>query len=223
MEYQLVIDVMNLVHQFELENHKAGDYSNDVAGFRKWVCSTTIEPGIIAEPKWEGKENGRSSDSVINTFIVHMNRYAKYYSKSAINGSAFSTQEDFIYLINLKAFGAMSKIELIKKNVHDKSAGIQIINRLIQNGWAEQTHSEVDKRSKVIQITPAGINVLEKQMEKIRKASQVVTGNLTHAEKMDLIRLLSKLDDFHHSIYCMNVGIPELLELAHSRLSQLPG
>jgi hypothetical protein len=41
--------------------------------------------------------------------LVHMNRYAKTYSKSAIAGSGFNTQEEFIYLINLKAFGSMTK------------------------------------------------------------------------------------------------------------------
>jgi hypothetical protein len=61
------------------------------------------------------KENGRSPESVISTLLVHMNRYAKTYSKSAIAGSGFNTQEEFIYLINLKAFGSMTKMELIKK------------------------------------------------------------------------------------------------------------
>src|SRR5690554_5295977 len=91
------------------------------------------------EPYWEGKEKGRSPESVINTLIVHMNRYAKSYSKSAIYDSEFSTQEDFIYLINLKAFGAMTKMELIKKNIQEKPVGMQIINRLIENGWVDQT------------------------------------------------------------------------------------
>src|SRR5690606_39709334 len=66
------------------------------------------------------KDKGRSAESVINTLIVHMNRYAKSYSKSAIYGSDFSTQEEFIFLINLKAFGAMSKMELIKKNIRSE-------------------------------------------------------------------------------------------------------
>lgn len=60
-----------------------------------------------------------------------MNRYAKSYSKSAIFDSGFSTQEYYIYLINLKIFGDMKKINLIKKNVHEKPVGMKIINRLM--------------------------------------------------------------------------------------------
>ena len=35
--------------------------------------------------------------------------------QAAIHDSALSTQDDFIYLINLKAFDAMTKMELIKR------------------------------------------------------------------------------------------------------------
>jgi hypothetical protein len=33
-------------------------------------------------------------------------------------------------------------------------------------------------------------------MEKIRQATNIVAGNLTHTEKMELIRILNKLDRF---------------------------
>src|SRR5690606_34044735 len=137
--------------------------------------------------------------------------YAKNYSKSAIFGSEFSTQEDFIYLINLKAHGQMTKMELIKKNVHEKPAGMQTINRLISQGWVNQTASETDKRSKILTISSKGIAVLENQMDKIRKASDIVTGDLTHTEKMELIRLLNKLNDFHQPIYDQNIEPENLL------------
>ncbi|WP_231577459.1 MarR family winged helix-turn-helix transcriptional regulator [Sphingobacterium sp. IITKGP-BTPF85] len=159
----------------------------------------------------EGKENGRSAASVINTLIVHLNRYAKSYSKSAIFGSEFSTQEDFIYLIILKDFGEMIKMDLIKRNVHDKPAGMQIINRLIKKGWVDQTNSDVDKRSKFLKINDKGLAVLERQMEKIRQASEMVTGDLTDNEKMELIRLLNKLNEFHMPIYDRNIESEYLL------------
>lgn len=152
--------------------------------------------------------------------IVHLNRYAKSYSKSAIFGSNFSTQEDFTYLINLKAFGEMSKMDLIKKNVHEKPVGMQIINRLINQGWIEQRNSKIDKRSKVISISEAGLEALGNQMDKIRKATAIVTGNLSQNEKMELIRLLNKLDDFHRQIYNKNIDTENLLEEAFKNFNK---
>lgn len=210
MNYTLLKDFINLLQDFE-SAASANNYEKDLNGFKNWIYTEMKSKEHITEPNWEGKEKGRSPESVINTLIVHMNRYAKSYSRSAIYGSDFSSQEDFIYLINLKAFGEMTKMDLIKKNVHEKPAGMQIINRLIAQGWVNQTASEIDKRSKVLKISKKGLKALESQMGKIREATQIVTGDLTHNEKMELIRLLSKLNDFHQPIYNKNIEPEHLL------------
>lgn len=210
MKYNILKDIINLIEDFEAENFSEGIYPNDINGFKKWMVANFRNDEIINEPYWEGKEKGRSAESVINTLIVHLNRYAKRYSKSAIFGSTFSTQEDFIYLITLKAYGEMTKMDLIKKNVHEKPAGIQVINRLIAQGWINQTDSKIDKRSKLLRINNSGLDALASQMDKIRKATEIVTGDLTYNEKLELIRLLTKLNDFHQPIYEKNIE-PEYL------------
>ena len=212
MNYGLIKDVLDLVQEFEIETNNNNHFETSIEGFKNWI--STNNNTVVNEPDWEGKENGRSAESVINTLIVHMNRYAKSYSKSAIVGSDFSTQEDFIYLINLKAFGEMSKMDLIKKNVYEKPVGMQIINRLINQGWIEQRNSKIDKRSKVISISETGLQELENLMDKIRQATSIVTGNLSQNEKMELIRLLHKLDDFHQPIYDRNIETEDLLREA---------
>jgi len=218
MNYGLIKDVLDLVQEFEIETNNNNHFDTSVEGFKNWI--STNNNTIVNEPNWEGKENGRSAESVINTLIVHMNRYAKSYSKSAIVGSDFSTQEDFIYLINLKAFGEMSKMDLIKKNVHGKPVGMQIINRLINQGWIEQRNSKTDKRSKVISISETGLQALGNQMDKIRQATSIVTGNLSQNEKMELIRLLNKLDVFHQQIYDKNIDTENLLEEAFKNFNK---
>lgn len=210
MKYDIIKNVVDLLEEFEADNFSGRSYRDDIEGFKRWVVVNYNSEETNNEPDWEGKKKGRSAESVINTLIVHLNRYAKSYSKSAISGSDFSSQEDFIYLINLKAFGEMTKMDLIKKNVHEKPAGMQIINRLIARGWVRQTDSKIDKRSKVLKISDKGIKDLEAQMHKIRKATEIVAGDLTRNEKMELIRLLNKLNDFHQPIYDRNIG-PEYL------------
>lgn len=220
MNFGIIKDVIKLVEDFDSEN-KNQAYSSDLEGFKNWIIDGKINNNNlkIAKPTWEGKENGRSPEGVISTLLVHLNRYAKTYSKSAISNSDFNTQDEFSYLINLKAFGSMTKMELIKKNIQDKSSGILIINRLIKQGWIEQTNSQTDKRSKVISITESGKSALENQMEKIRNASNIVTGDLTHSEKMELIRILDKLDQFHKPIFARNIESPKLLETVYQDYS----
>lgn len=210
---------MTLLEQFESDaSISPNSYANTIEGFKSWISDQeNAQQTIVAgeEPYWEGKENGRTPESAISTLLVHLNRYAKTYSKSAISDSEFSTQEDFIYLINLKAFGEMTKMSLIKKNVHDKPAGMLIIARLLRQGLIEQTDSDLDKRSKVIRISERGLMILEKQMEKIRQATNIVAGNLNHNEKMDLIRILNKLDRFHYPIFSRNINPDQLINTVY--------
>lgn len=209
MKYKLLKEFIGLLEEFEQENLD-GSYSVDVDGFKRWIV--TKETGSPVEPSWEGKENGRSAESVISTLIVHMNRFAKSYSKAAIWESDFSTQEEFIYLITLRSFGEMTKMELIRRNIHEKPAGMAIINRLIKQGWIGQQGSKSDRRSKVLYITENGLLALDRQMGKIRHATQIVSGDLTYSEKITLIGLLDKLSKFHQVIYERNITPDKLLE-----------
>lgn len=219
MNYDLIQGAIQLVSEFEDARGEQPAYSLDVEGFKQWIADD-LQAKTLPDPDWPGMDDGRSAESAISTLLVHMNRYAKSYSKSAIHDSSFSTQEDFIYLINLKAFGAMSKMDLIKKNIHEKPVGMQIINRLISNGWIIQRNSLRDKRSKEISITEDGLQVLANQMDNIRKATQIVSGNLTNIEKMELIRLLQKLESFHHPIYTQNMSSAELLSNAYGQINK---
>lgn len=216
MNFELIKDTITLLEEFDVRNKKSL-YPSSIEGFKSWISDSESQkkPDYENEVSWEGKENGRSAESAITTLLVHLNRYAKTYSKSAISDSDFSTQEDFIYLINLKSFGAMSKIDLIKKNIHDKPVGNLIINRLLKQKWIEQNDSLTDKRIKLIHITEKGLKALENQMHKIRQATEIVSGNLSHKEKVDLIRILNKLDQFHHPIYSKNINNKDLIETVY--------
>lgn len=196
MLYDLINDLVTLVKRYEKESvHTV----HDVNTFRQWLNHDSNPNDDLPEPEWEGKDKGRSADSVINTSLVHLYRYAKLHAKAAIANTSFSTPDEFIYLISLVSFGSMSKTSLIRLNIHEKSAGIQIINRLIRNEWVAQQSLGSDKRNKMIDITPKGKLLLDESMEKIRKASGNVTQPLSHQEKMNLIATLLKLEKFHQT------------------------
>lgn len=212
MKYKLLQDVIASIEEFE--NSVGENETKDFESYKSWIRNDTSYRKIT----WDGKEKGRSQDSIINTLIVHLNRYAKTYSKSVIHKTKFVSQEDFIYLINLRAVGPMKKSDLIKRNIHEKSPGIQIINRLIANGWVNQIDDKVDKRSKLISLTTEGERILDENMQNIRIATSIVTGNLTEDEKLRLIGLLQKLDDFHLPIYNENKSPGDLLAYANDLL-----
>jgi len=198
MMYNLVNELLSLVKTYENDSLNP---SEDLNAFRRWLNER--DPGKATfkkqSPVWKGKASGRSADSVINTSLVHLYRYAKMHAKAAIAGSAFSTPDEFIYLITLTSAGEMSKTELIKQNIHDKPAGTLIIKRLFDKGLIVQKSSGIDKRSTIVQITEKGNDELKQSMDKIRLASANVTTPLSGNEKIELIALLGKLEDFHYA------------------------
>jgi DNA-binding MarR family transcriptional regulator len=196
MYYDLITEVIGLIKIYEQESDP---HEQDPYLFGQWLNDYYQKTGhpALSEPEWDGKVNGRSADSVINTSLVHLYKYARLHAKAAIVNTAFSTPDEFIYLISLVSFGSMTKTALIRLNIHEKSAGMQIVNRLISNGLVEQAALDSDKRNRMIHITPKGKKLLNESMQNIRIASMKVTEPLSHQEKMDLIRLLSKLENFH--------------------------
>jgi DNA-binding MarR family transcriptional regulator len=208
MKYKFAKEVLDVLGQYEAQST-----SPTLAGFSAWLQGNPLSAD------WEGKATGRTVDSILSTLLVHMGRYAKAYSRSVIQHSNFASQDEFIYLITLNAGGPMTKMALIKKNVQDKSSGIQTIQRLIDKGWIIQTDSETDKRSKVIRISEEGTLALQEQMAKIRQASRIVGANLSEGEKTQLVTLLQKLDSFHQIIYEENWEVEELLDRAETKLS----
>ncbi|HEY0055599.1 MAG TPA: MarR family winged helix-turn-helix transcriptional regulator [Pedobacter sp.] len=196
MSYSLYRELIILTEEFEKES--LGDAS--IHNFSNWLnnkVSTSYDTQDNLD--WEGKKNGRSAESIINTSIVHLYRYAKIYGKQAIEKTPFSTLDEMIFLLNLLHHGDMTKKQLVDLNIQEKSTGIQIINRLLSAGFISEKLNDLDKRSKYVSISKQGIEALDINMDKIRDASRTVTGNLNEAEKSQLIRLLQKLEKHHQS------------------------
>ncbi|MDN3588466.1 MarR family winged helix-turn-helix transcriptional regulator [Pedobacter aquatilis] len=195
--YNILRALLPLINSYESGSTSPKD---DLGNFLKWLDIQPIKNHLSDEdePEWQGKVDGRSADSVINTGLVHLYRYAKIHAKIAIAGSIFSTPDEFIYLICLSAGGPMSKTALIRENIHDKPAGILIIKRLLDKALVAQEFSRTDKRAVVIAITDKGKLALSKSMDNIRTASANVTQPLSQREKVQLISLLRKLEAFHY-------------------------
>ena len=197
MSYSLFRELISMTEDFERETP---DGDRNLSDFSSWLyhkVNSGLSAPLASGVDWEGKENGRTIESVINTSFLHLYRYAKIYSKIAIAGTKFSTIDDVIFLINLLYLGSMSKSQLISLNIHEKSTGTLIINRLLKLGFIAEVTNPQDKRSKHVSITEAGERALMANMDKIRHATKEVVGNLSEGEKLDLMQLLKKLEIFH--------------------------
>ena len=200
MSYSLLQKLVVRLEEFENEN-KDTLKSDDIQLFANWLYLKVAKGESAVEPVWEGKKEGRTADSILNSLLLHLSRYAKHYSKMAIQDSNFRTIDEVIFLLNLLHSGPMGKVQLVDLNVLDKTTGIQIINRLLQQKFVEEYVNEQDRRAKIIRITEYGSKALAEVMSKVRKASQIVSGNINETEKFELITLLQKLELHHQSTF----------------------
>jgi len=162
----------------------------------------------------EVQEKGNSQETTIAILVTFIYRYAKLYAKKVLQNSSISTLDDFSYLILLLTHESLSKTELIQKNVHEKTTGMEIIKRLIKLNLIYQFDDTNDKRSQRVAITEQGRFAIFSILNKLEDVSTIMTGNLSELEKNNLGAILKKLDHFHFDIFMndRNKTLPEIIK-----------
>jgi len=165
------------------------------------------------------QENGNKKETSIAILVTFIYRYAKLYAKKVLKDSEISTLDDFSYLIILLTHSSLSKSELIQKNVHEKTTGMEIIKRLLKQNLISQFDDKEDKRSQRIAITDKGKQAIFSILHSLEGVSTIMTGNLTELEKNSLNGILKKLDHFHFDIF-MNDKNKSLVEIIDSKIEK---
>jgi hypothetical protein len=83
MNFDLIKKLWNLFSN-SWNKMKVKHYSNDLQGFTEWISASSKSDAEPKDPDWTGKASGRSSDSIINTLLIRMGRYAKTYSRAVV-------------------------------------------------------------------------------------------------------------------------------------------
>jgi len=155
----------------------------------------------------EINNSGNQRESELAVLFSLMFKYAKQYIKKGLYMSELQTADEFSFLIVLLTYPSLTKMELIQKNVMEKTSGMEVIKRLQRYEMIEQFDDEIDKRSKRVKITEKGKVEVFRLLPEMSKISSIISGNLTDSEKLTLSYLLKKLDHFHNDIYLNEKGL----------------
>jgi MarR family transcriptional regulator, lower aerobic nicotinate degradation pathway regulator len=145
---------------------------------------------------WQMPLNGE-----LGGLVGRLGAYAGMYSKKALSNLNLNNVEDWVYLIVLNEMGTPKKSELIYQMLSEFPSGIDVIKRLINNGFAEEFPDENDKRSKRVKITQSGLEVVQKGYPEMQKVGEMAFGTLSEVEKQILVNILRKLEIFHDGHY----------------------
>ena len=200
----LLKQLLDLMAEFD---QQAVSHELHLPGFIHWLLQRDKEEGnaMPAMPEYgqdrQSDDEGMTPEILLTMMVTYLFRYAKHYTKKALEGSPLSTLDDFTFLLTLRYQGSLTKSELISQHLLEITSGIEILKRLHKKGLVVMFDDPNDGRSKRVAITEAGSQVLYDQMAHMGLVSQVVAGNLRPEELGLILPALLKLNRFHQEIH----------------------
>ena len=128
-------------------------------------------------------------------------RYVVIYSKKAFEEQELRNFDEWLYLKVTMMMGNPRKSDVIQQMLTEFPTGIEIINRLIHNGYMTEMPDEHDKRSKRLQVTEKGQSMAQQADSAVFSLVTIVFDHLSESEKQSLQRILRKLETFHDVHY----------------------
>lgn len=192
--------ITQLIQQFEA--YEAESQSASVEDFANWLLQKKDAVNMKYHLAMGNKDKIATqkvdeTDNAIGILLGLMNKYAKVYSKAALENLPLNTIEEFGYLAHLSSHAQITKTALISRGMDGKTTGMDIIRRLVEHGLAKEINNPEDGRSKLLKITEKGRKVIAASYQAMGRVSKAVAGNLSKQEKQTLKSLLSKLEHHH--------------------------
>jgi DNA-binding MarR family transcriptional regulator len=193
MAYQNIFTILNLLEEYE-NSGRVDDKNLDLDNnFALWLLSRSR----LASGDVEKEE--QNIDGQIGMLLGFMGRYVEYYSKRLFKNSPIYSFTDFGFMMSLFPDKSLTRTELIKANLMEKSSGTEVIKRLMRNGLVHEI--VLENRLKRIELSKLGKIEISNIQENIARLSKHLTGDLSVDEKYNLIKILAKLHFYHKPVF----------------------
>lgn len=197
MKYDLLSNLLPHLDRYE----SAFPKTKGLQHFAVWLARELADENAVRQTEDTDDMNTRISE-----LLMFVGRYLKTYARKALEDTPLATMDDFAYLIEVEKNGPLSKMDIIQRHRHEKPSGMEIIKRLTDAGLLQQTPDPGDRRSVLMHVTDAGKTTIVATAERMKRVSRLGMGQLSNAEKMLLLQLLDKLEDFHHLVQAKTRG-----------------
>ena len=142
-----------------------------------------------------------TDEAYIARMLSLIYRYGRGYTKKALQVSpCLQSEEEYTYLLCLMDGEAMSKGELHLRNGLERTTGSEMLRRLQKHGLIEEEIDPVDKRQRLVRITPQGRAELAKIFPNLKIVAQIISAPLDERQKMFLKGVLVQLHKEHSKV-----------------------
>jgi len=199
-KYNRIQELIELYEEYETSTGQT-----DNLGFASFLIAKQESPKQVSSPAQKILElcfnpiikKSMPLRASLAMLIRRLYRYTLLYSKKALENTAINNLEDLNYLLSLRILETPSKTELINWNVSEFSSGIEVIKRLIKNGFIDELPSENDKRSKKLKITDKGSLAIAATMEHLPHLATIAFGQLSDEQVKTITEALYPLEKWH--------------------------
>ncbi len=229
-KYQKVSELISLWEEFE-----AAEKNNSFYNFSLWLNSRSIKEEKEEEQAADAKEIEEEQlvtmpvmpeekhlkyyehihlEGRIASLINRFSRFGHFYVKKIFKEQPISNIIEFSFLAGINNMQSPKKSELISMNVVEATTGTEILRRLKNSGLIEETEDAQDRRSKRLNLTPKGQEVVQECRRKLAEMGKLIMGNLEEKEKLSLLDTLIYLNNYHNKIYFeqFDSSIEEIIE-----------
>ncbi len=137
----------------------------------------------------------------IGFLLGHIMAFGEIWTKLAFRDLPIQHFHDFGTLRFIEAQINPTKKEIAEDSFMEQSSCFEALKRMTKNGLIKDETDKHDKRVKRVKITQKGKKILEKATHQSMVLSDLLVGDLTEDEKLQLITLLEKLGSFHIDLY----------------------
>lgn len=181
MDYTLIKRIIALVEEYQKENS-----SNKIEDFTIWLNNS-----LFSGNDHQGDSN--HEELLLAFKMMFLNKELKKQTKSILSKSNVSSIDEYSFLLHLDHQESFRKMEIIEIHNLEAPTGIEIIKRLLKNGFIEEFPDNEDKRAKRIKITGKGQSELLAIKPKIDGIFTEFSEPLSLNEKIQFSGILNKL------------------------------
>jgi DNA-binding MarR family transcriptional regulator len=147
-------------------------------------------------------------DGLLMKIIGRISKLNMSYVNMALKGTELNQIEEFGMLVTIRQEKNPKKTEVIYANLFELSSGTDMLNRMKTRGLIREYDDTEDKRSKRIELTPEGEEVVRICADRIVQNASMMMHDMSEDDKKLCINLLKGVEMKFSALWPQHRGKP---------------
>lgn len=186
----------------EWEIYTEGNHQLTLPNFSDWLHSKHGQPKTFDLPNEIQQEVANESlNNTVARFFGMLVQLSNVWTKLTFKTTPFRGFEDYGIAQFILHAGSPTKSMVTDSSMLERSTAFEVIKRLQKLDLIHEYADEKDKRTKRVKISRKGRTALKNADVRVDQISKLMMGDLTDGKKVDLLKILLRLTDFHANEY----------------------